>query len=73
MKNSLAIATLILVPVVAIESNAYAYVDPGLISSLYQALYIAIFGVAMGVVVKPARFFMGLVQKFKSLFSKSQP
>ena len=71
MEKAFALLVLFAAPMVGMDSKAYAYVDPGLISSLYQALYIAVFGVAMGVVVKPARFFAGLFHKFKRLFKSN--
>jgi len=36
---------------------AWAYVDPGIMASLYQLVYVLIFGVLLGWIIKPYRYF----------------
>ena len=36
-----------------IGSTLFAYVDPGIIGTLYQVVYVAIFGVVAAVIFKP--------------------
>jgi hypothetical protein len=46
---------------------AHAYVDPGIIASLYQVLYVAIFGIAAGVVVKPFKMMQRLIARIREM------
>jgi hypothetical protein len=59
------LGTFLVVNALAMSSNAYGYVDPGLMASLYQVLYVAIFGVALGFVVKPVNAIKGFYQRIK--------
>ena len=47
-----------------VPSTAHAYIDPGILASLYQALYVLIFGAITAYIVRPWRY-------VKSLFRKS--
>ena len=51
---------------------AYAYVDPGFLGSLYQMVYMLIFGVFAGWVLRPYRYLTSLFQKLKSAPEKKR-
>jgi len=53
--------------------RAHAYVDPGLLGSLYQILYVFIFGVLAGWVLRPFKFISMKVKALKSRFSAKKP
>ncbi len=44
---------------------AQAYVDPGFLGSLYQMIYMFIFGVAAAWVLKPFRYISALYKRMK--------
>ena len=46
--------------------TAYAYVDPGILSVLFQGLYVAVFGAAAAFIFKPWNY-------LKSVFRKGKP
>jgi hypothetical protein len=43
--------------------DAYAYIDPGILTVLYQIGYVALFGALTTVVFTPYRFIKALLQK----------
>ena len=57
--------------IIAMPRVAHAYVDPGIIGTLYQLGYMLVFGVLLTAVMKPVRFLQHLLQRFKSFFSSS--
>lgn len=52
--------------VVSLPKAAFAYVDPGILSVLYQAIYVVVFGAAATFIFKPWNY-------FRSLFRKPKP
>lgn len=52
--------------------KAHAYVDPGLLGSLYQIIYIFIFGVLAGWVLRPFKFISMKFKALKSRFSRKK-
>ena len=50
---------------------AYAYVDPGFLGSLYQMVYMLIFGVLASWVLRPYQYLTSLFQKLKSRLKKN--
>ena len=52
---------------------AHAYVDPGFLGSLYQMIYMFIFGVAAAWVLKPFRYISALYKRMKDRFSEKNP
>lgn len=58
-------ATLLAALIVFFPGNAQAYVDPGFLSSVYQLLYVFIFGFLASLVFKPWNY-------LKSLFSRKK-
>lgn len=57
--------------VVFFATPAYAYVDPGFLGSLYQMVYMLIFGVFAGWVLRPYRYIAALFHKLKSRLKKT--
>jgi len=53
--------------------RTHAYVDPGLLGSLYQIIYILIFGVLAGWVFRPFKFISMKFKELKSWFSRKKP
>ncbi len=49
---------------------AQAYVDPGFLGSLYQMIYMFVFGVAAAWVLKPFRYLSALYKRVKARFSE---
>jgi len=49
-------------------SPAYCYVDPGILGTLYQIGYIVVFGILMGVVLRPFRFLKDSLGRIKRYF-----
>ena len=45
---------------------AHAYVDPGFLGSLYQMIYMFVFGVAAAWVLKPFRYLSSLLKRVKT-------
>jgi hypothetical protein len=52
--------------------RAHAYVDPGLLGSLYQMIYVLIFGVLAGWVLRPFKFISMKFKALKSRFSRKK-
>lgn len=52
--------------VVGFPKVAWAYVDPGIVAILYQAIYVAVFGALAAFIFKPWNY-------LKSFFQKSKP
>ncbi len=48
------------------SSDAYAYVDPGIISSLFQLAYITIFGLMAFFIFRPIEFIKRLLKGKKT-------
>jgi len=53
--------------------RAHAYIDPGLLGSLYQIIYIFIFGVLASWVLRPFRFISMKFKELKSRFTRKNP
>ena len=53
--------------------RAHAYIDPGLLGSLYQIIYIFIFGVLASWVLRPFKFISMKFKELKSRFSRKKP
>jgi hypothetical protein len=49
-----------------LPSLAYAYVDPGVLSALYQLMYIAIFGLITAVIFRPWAFLKTKISRFRN-------
>lgn len=56
-------ALLVALVIVFYSSPAFAYMDPGIVASLFQSLYVIVFGVAAAWIIKPWIY-------IKSLFIK---
>jgi len=56
--------------IVLFPSVAYAYVDPGFLSMLFQLIYVFIFGTLATLIFKPWRYIKSL---FKTSSSKKEP
>ena len=56
-----------------VPERAHAYVDPGLLGSLYQMIYILIFGVLAGWVLRPFKFISMKYKELKTRFSTKKP
>jgi hypothetical protein len=61
LKFAILVLALLLMP-----RTAQAYVDPGILSVLFQGLYVAVFGVAAAYILRPWTY-------LKSLFKKGKP
>ncbi len=61
LKFAILVLALLLMP-----RTAYAYVDPGILSVLFQGLYVAVFGVAAAFIFRPWNY-------LKSVFKKGKP
>ena len=76
-KNSVKIkgfwALLMAIAIWTFPERAHAYVDPGLLGSLYQIIYIFIFGVLAGWVLRPFKFISMKLKALKSRFSGKKP
>ncbi|MFQ5477296.1 MAG: hypothetical protein ACE5E4_01635 [Candidatus Binatia bacterium] len=48
---------------------AEAYVDPGVIATLYQLVYVLVFGLLLGLVTKPIALVRRLAAKLRAFFS----
>ena len=57
---------LVLGIVLGLPKVAFAYVDPGILSVLYQAIYVVVFGAVATFIFKPWNY-------VKSLFRKPKP
>jgi len=60
---------LLLAVVMLLPAAALAYVDPGILSALYQTAYIAIFAVITAFILRPWSF---VKSRFSRLFGKKQ-
>ena len=60
------ILLIVLIVIVTVPGTAYAYVDPGIISMLYQILYIFIFGAISLLIFRPWGYLKSLFKKHKS-------
>ncbi len=65
MRPTLKFAVLVLA-LLLIPRTAQAYVDPGIMSVLFQALYVVFFGAAAAFILRPWAY-------LKSLFKKGEP
>lgn len=63
--KTIELAVLILALLVPARS-AHAYVDPGILSVLFQGLYVAVFGAATAFIFRPWNY-------LKSVFGKRKP
>jgi hypothetical protein len=52
---------------------AYAYVDPGFLGSLYQIVYMLIFGVLAGWVLRPYKYLVAMFEKLKARIKNDNP
>ncbi len=50
--------------------SAYGYVDPGIIASMFQTIYVVVFGVLLVWVTRPYKCLLSVFRKIKSLFTK---
>lgn len=64
-------AILVLVlPIVLIPSTAFAYVDPGIIAALYQAVYVFIFGTLVVWLLRPWVYIKDLLNRLRRMSTK---
>ncbi len=54
-------------------ARAHAYIDPGLLGSLYQIIYVLIFGVLAGWVLRPFKYISMKYKELKTRFSTKKP
>lgn len=60
LKTSLILALLLFCP-----RPAAAYVDPGVVGSLYQIIYVVVFGALLGFVARPYKYLTSLFDRLK--------
>lgn len=51
--------------IISYNSNAHAYVDPGIVGVMFQYVYALIFGAVFIVFVRPIKYIKQLLQKFR--------
>jgi len=57
----------------AVPERAHAYVDPGLLGSLYQIIYVFVFGILAGWVLRPFKYISAKYKELKTRFSSKNP
>jgi hypothetical protein len=53
----------------ALPERAHAYVDPGLLGSLYQIIYVFVFGILAGWVLRPFKYISAKYKELKTRLS----
>lgn len=63
---------LVLILILIVPIDSYAYVDPGIVGALWQGFYVLIFGIISAWVIRPWMFIKSLFHKQeKSSFSEN--
>ena len=57
--------------IIALPSPVLAYVDPGILAVLYQAIYVFIFGSLVAWVLRPWNYVKGLLDRFRKRTPRS--
>jgi hypothetical protein len=64
--------SLFLIVTAFLHTPVYAYVDPGILGSAYQLLYMLFFGVLVGMVTRPWLLVKAMYKKYFGRFSKQK-
>ena len=61
-----------LVAIALLASPAWAYVDPGIVATLYQLAYVIMFGALTALVFKPIRFIKTSFQRLRERLGRTK-